>query len=137
MQHELAEVVVPWAVDRPDVGHAPEAAAQGAVVPRNSGKGPGAAADRPDQDAADQDLLQDLPGRRHVGLEGGRPTAPHMAQAFDLLLLVPEVALVPFEVCHARLGLPPFLLGGLELGHQGVHVVAPGDGLGEPGLRGG
>ena len=60
-----------------------------------------------------------------------------MAQAFDLLLLVPEVALVPFEVCDAYLGLSPFLLGGLQLGHQGIHVFADRDGLGEPGLRGG
>jgi hypothetical protein len=138
VQHELAEVVVARPEPRQDVcASAPQAAPQGPIVPGDAGEAPGAGADRPDQDAADQDLLQDLPGRGHVGVQGSRPASPGPAQPLDLLLLVAEVALVPLQVGDPGLGLPPLLLGRLQLGHQGVHVVRHGDDLGEPGLGGG
>jgi hypothetical protein len=53
-----------------------------------------------------------------------------------LLLLVPEVPLVPLQIGQARLGLQALLLGRLQLGHQAVHVVAHGDCPGQPGLGG-
>jgi hypothetical protein len=64
VQHELAEVVVARPEPRQDVcASAPQAAPQGPIVPGDAGEAPGAGADRPDQDAADQDLLQDLARR--------------------------------------------------------------------------
>jgi hypothetical protein len=91
VQHQPAEVIVPRAVAWQDVDWrgASQPAPQGAIVPRDPGEPPGARADRPDQDAADQDLLQDLPGRGHVGVQGGRPAAPDPPQALYLFALVP------------------------------------------------
>jgi hypothetical protein len=138
VQHELAEVVVPGAEPRQDVcASAAQAAPEGAIVTRDPGEAPGAGPYRPDQDAAGQDFLEDLPGRRHVRVQRGRPAAPDPAKAFDLLLLVAEVALVALQVSDPGLGLTPLLLGGLELGYQGVHVVAHGDCLGQLRLGGG
>jgi hypothetical protein len=138
VQHELAEVVVPRSEPRQDVcASAPQAAPQGPIVPGDAGEAPGAGANRPDQDAADQDLLEDLPGRRHVRIQRSRPAAPDPAQPLDLLLLVAEVALVPLQVGDPGFGLPALLLGGLQLGHQGVHVLAHGDRPGQLGLGGG
>jgi hypothetical protein len=77
VQHELAEVVVARPEPRQDVcASAPQAAPQGPIVPGDAGEAPGAGADRPDQDAADQDLLQDLARRLkplRQGVIGGGP----------------------------------------------------------------
>jgi hypothetical protein len=139
VQHQPADIIVPRAVAGQDVSRrrAPQAAPEGPIVTGDAGEPPGTAADWPNQDAADQDLLQDLPGRWHVGVQGGRPAAPDAAQPLDLLLLVAEVALVPLQVGDPGFGLPALLLGGLQLGHQGVHVLAHGDRLGQLGLGGG
>lgn len=89
---------------------------------------------RSDVDPAHQDLLEDLPSRRHVGLEGRRPAGPHPPQALYLFPLVSKVALVALQVGDTGLGLTTLLPRSLQPGHQGVHVVRRPDDLGEPGL---
>jgi hypothetical protein len=73
VQHELAEVVVARPEGRPDVRRAAQPAPQGAIVAADPGEPPGAGTDRPNQDAADQDLLPEI--CRAVGTSASRAAA--------------------------------------------------------------
>jgi hypothetical protein len=139
VQHEPA-LVVRLRAERPPGLDAPgpaQAATQGAVVGREAGEPPRAPPGGLDQDAALEDLLQDLARSPHVRSERPAPAGPGLAQPGHLGLLLAQVHLVALKLVDPGLRGLALLLRRLQLGQESVHVVAHRDGLGQLGLGGG